>query len=497
MNAFENIPAELRVPACWVTWGVGDEGKIPRSPKPPHARASVSDLLTWGTLDEALAAMKAAGASGVGYVLADDSPYAVVDLDHVRDRQTGVIEERAMSIVTRLNSYTEISPSGTGLHIWVRGVLPPGGNRRPGIEMYARRRYMTVTGDRLDGTPHEIHDRGPELAALHRELFWTAPAAPPALSSAGAPSEQPIEDEAHEHEIPDDELLEKARASLHGEILQKLWDGDDCGFPSASEADHSFFLRLAFWTNKNVEQMERMALMSKRVRPKWSEPRNTSTWLEEELERAVRKCGPGYQAGTPASAENRYQATPQGTFCGRGGGPGARAQQLANFVATIAAEIVEDDGLETRRLYELRVEHRGQVTRFTVPAAELAALRWVADRLPASAIVYAGFGIRGHVEVAIRQLSDGTTTRRVLRHTGWTRTDREWGYAHAGGVIWRHGLRRDIEVQLSSPLERFDLPAPPTAEAARAAVRSHLDVWDLAPDDVSIPLARAAWRGNP
>lgn len=496
MKTFENIPAELKVPACWVIWGVAGEGKTPRSPRPPYTRASVADLLSWGTFDEAIAAIPAAAASGVGYVLADDSPYVAVDLDHCRDPATGAIEDWALKIVTALHSFTEISPSGTGLHIWVRAVLPAGGNRRGRIEMYSRRRYMTVTGVPLEGTPKDIQDRYPELAELHRATFWSAPP-PQSPSDPVAPTTETPADEADgEPELPDDELLEKARASAHGDLFAKLWAGDDLDFPSPSEADASFFLRLAFWTNGNVDQMERLARMSGRVRPKWGEPRNDADWLTEELERAAKKCGPGYRAGAPAYDGNRYQATPLGMFAGRAGGHGGRAQRLTNFVATISAEIVEDDGLETRRLYEVRVEHLGQLTRLAVPAADFAALRWVPEKLPATATIYAGYGVRGHVEVAIRQLSEAIATRRVLRHTGWARIGGDWGYAHAGGLVWRGGLRTDVEVQLAPPLERFVLPAPPTGSALASAIRAHLDWWDLGPAEVSIPLAAGIWRAT-
>jgi putative DNA primase/helicase len=63
------------------------------------------------------------------------SPYVGIDLDGCRDPQTGVIEPWALEVVRLLDSYTEVSPSGRGLHIWVRGFLPEGGNRRGQVEI--------------------------------------------------------------------------------------------------------------------------------------------------------------------------------------------------------------------------------------------------------------------------------------------------------------------------------------------------------------------------
>ncbi|MCI0340256.1 MAG: DUF927 domain-containing protein [Planctomycetales bacterium] len=491
----DKIPAELKAADRWVIWGSRGEGKVPRAPKPPYRNASVRDLLDWGSFADALAALVPAGATGVGFVMAEDCPYVVADLDHCRDPASGVIEDWALAIIARLNSYTEISPSGTGVHIWVRALLPPGGNRKGQIELYCRRRYMTVTGDHLVSSPTEIHDRGPEIAELHREVFWTSPPADPGSPSDRLADETPIgDDQEPVEEVPDDDLLEKALASAHGEIFRRLWDGQDAGFPSASEADASLFARLAFWCNANLSQMERLARRSARARPKWDEGRGTSTWLEAELDRAAKRCGPGYRAGAAAPGGNPYTATPEGLFWGSAGRPGSRPQRLTNFTAAITAEIIEDDGLEARRLYELQAEHMGQLTTFLVAALEFGSLRWVAERLPATATVFAGFGIRSHVEVAIRQLSYHPVQRRVLRHTGWTQVDGHWGYAHAGGLIWRDGLRRDVEVHLAPALERLDLPAPPAPEALRAAVRAHLDLWSLAPDEVSVTLAAAVWR---
>jgi primase-polymerase (primpol)-like protein len=56
-----------------------------------------------------------------------------------------------MDIALRIDSYTEVSPSGAGLRIWTPGVLPPGGRRKGYVEMYDGGRYLTVTGHRVRG----------------------------------------------------------------------------------------------------------------------------------------------------------------------------------------------------------------------------------------------------------------------------------------------------------------------------------------------------------
>lgn len=128
----------------------GKRTKVPYDAKTPGRRASATDRSTWALLGMARAA--AASADGIGFVLTDDDPYSVVDLDHVRDPHTGEIQPEARRIIDALDSYTELSPSGTGVHIWIVGTTPPGTRtRKSGIECYTRERYLTLTGVNLHG----------------------------------------------------------------------------------------------------------------------------------------------------------------------------------------------------------------------------------------------------------------------------------------------------------------------------------------------------------
>jgi putative DNA primase/helicase len=98
-------------------------------------------------------------------------PFCGVDLDACVDPKTDEIASWASEIVGELDSYTEFSPSGTGLHVLLRAELPPGGNRRARIEMYDRGRFFTVSGRRLGGTSHVLEERQEQLSALHDRLF--------------------------------------------------------------------------------------------------------------------------------------------------------------------------------------------------------------------------------------------------------------------------------------------------------------------------------------
>lgn len=141
----EAIPEELRPLPRWVNWHYREkQGKLTKVPLDPRngGAASCDDPTTWGTLEQALDRLSRGKVDGIGFQLG--APYVGIDLDKCRVPETGVIEPWAQEIIRTQNSYTEISPSGCGVHIWVSGTLPVGGRRKGRIEMYDAGRYLTV-----------------------------------------------------------------------------------------------------------------------------------------------------------------------------------------------------------------------------------------------------------------------------------------------------------------------------------------------------------------
>src|SRR5262249_28183257 len=138
---------------------------------------------TWGRFDDAVAAVRAGDGTGVGIALGGG--LAGVDLDHVRDAHTGLVDDAVMNIVRAIDSYTEVSPSGTGLHELAGGSLPAGLRRRGFIEMYDGGRFFTVTGRHVPGT---VDDRGTDRGAGGRPcaLRGGARGTPPAAAVPGA-----------------------------------------------------------------------------------------------------------------------------------------------------------------------------------------------------------------------------------------------------------------------------------------------------------------------
>ncbi len=251
-------PEELEPRPQWVTWRAeatpeGRPVKPPYRPSDPARRADVGDPATWGTYERAL---EASPEGRVGFVLTPGDPYAVADLDGCRDPGTGELEAWAREVVELLDSYTEISPSGKGLHVWVRGELP-GDRRRSGkLELYDRARYVTVTGEALPGYEGRgIAERGAQLAALYRRLFGEPEASPPSPEYS-ARTGPPV------GSAGDGELLGRA---MRVSWFPAVWGGDDSHYGGdPSKGDYWVCRALALY-GRDPAQIERLARSSPRA----------------------------------------------------------------------------------------------------------------------------------------------------------------------------------------------------------------------------------------
>ncbi len=116
--------------------------KIPHSARTGR-KSSSTDLMSWSTFEEALEAYEDGEYAGLGFVFSSADPYTGIDLDNCVD-ESGEISLWALEIVRYFDSYTELSATGSGLHIIVRGEIP---NRRKGdVEVYSAKRFFSVTG---------------------------------------------------------------------------------------------------------------------------------------------------------------------------------------------------------------------------------------------------------------------------------------------------------------------------------------------------------------
>ena len=169
-----DLPDALTTRAQWLCWRAEErDGKMTKIPIDPTAGefASTTDSDTWSDFETARdrVTSSSAAADGLGFVFTDDDPIVGVDLDDCRIPETGKTREFATDIIDRLDSFTEVSPSGTGYHVLVEGALPERRNRKDNIELYETARFFTVTGDHVDGTPTTVEAHEQSLRAIHQE----------------------------------------------------------------------------------------------------------------------------------------------------------------------------------------------------------------------------------------------------------------------------------------------------------------------------------------
>lgn len=261
-----NVPSELRDFKQFVMWRweliKGRRTKVPYTVDINKAKSN--DASTWTTFSEVQKCWVEDSAifAGIGWMFSPNDPYAGVDLDHSLN-DDGTIKPWAKEIVDKLNSYTEISPSGTGLKIWIKAKFPSKTGRAKrqylgisdaAVEMYNQGRLFAITGNIFDGH-NTIKEKTSELAELFKEIFGETQAEqePP------EPSEWDCiaPDQNQQAPATDDEVFQRAIRARNGDKLKALLDGNHPE-GTRSEIAQSIYSILAFWT-RNIDQIERLS----------------------------------------------------------------------------------------------------------------------------------------------------------------------------------------------------------------------------------------------
>lgn len=298
MNNFnhDNIPLDLRECPQWVAWDAEDRGadkpaKIPYSPATGN-RASSTNPNDWVGFDQAVAFASENNMAGVGFVFTVDDPYVGIDLDACLDPETGELHPEAREFVETFDTYTEISPSGTGLKMIGRGQKPDGARCKSAevgfkeIEVYDQSRYFTVTTNVFEEHT-DLRDVGDETSVLCETLLMPTP-------TSNACPQMP----ATPLTLDDNELLNRILNSQQGPAFGELWAGSlNAHGNDASSADFALACRLAFWTQKDPCQIERMMLQSGLNRPKWSTMRGDQTYLQYTIQKAIDQTDNVYDPG--------------------------------------------------------------------------------------------------------------------------------------------------------------------------------------------------------
>ena len=263
---FENVPDDLKSFQCWVT----RKGKTPFNPLTGEgAKAGVTS--TWTSFETAVNAYLNESYDGIGFEFSNNGIVGI-DLDHVRDKKTGLIKPEADQIVKKLNSYTEISPSGEGLHIFVYGNIPSSGRKhtKRGIEIYKDKRYFTVTGN-VYGDYCKMEHREREIMELYNELLPQAQAKQniPAATANNL-----------EHGLKCDK------------VLSALWNGERTTSDESSN-DMALMNKLAYWCDCDSERMRAAFLSSpyaEQKDQKHIKKLNRDDYLTRTAKKAIEDC---------------------------------------------------------------------------------------------------------------------------------------------------------------------------------------------------------------
>ncbi|MFN8495677.1 MAG: hypothetical protein U0350_49250 [Caldilineaceae bacterium] len=277
-----NVPEALRQLNQWVVWRM--EKRNDKPTKVPYAaqtgeKAKATEPATWSSFTNACQAYQTGQYTGLGFVFSDHDPYVGVDFDHCIEH--GTIKESVWHAIHQLDSYTEYSQSGTGLHVIVQGTLPASGRKsvQRGIEVYATARFFVMTGNHLPNTPRTIAAAQTALTTLYQDVFGATP-----LNSDAA---LPL---AEAHQSNDDQaLLARMFASEYGVQIQALWRGDITAYHGDhSAADLALCNYLAFWTNSDAQRMDQLFRQSRLMRDKWDrKARQGETYGQGTINRAI------------------------------------------------------------------------------------------------------------------------------------------------------------------------------------------------------------------
>jgi putative DNA primase/helicase len=309
INYYDAVPEELKQLPNWVGWKLtlSKDKKLTKLPYcTTNKLASSTNPATWLHYEDVFK-IPPSKDKGIGFVF-DGNGIVGIDLDHCYN--DGVISDEFSTILTALQTYTEISPSGTGLHLFIRCSEHPynRGRKRGDFEIYSRKRYFTITGVQLEGTPNEIIEYPVELV---RELC--APFLPPDEEDAC------IEDEEFEGmpstiihhpsstDLSDEDILGIISHSSNSHKFNMLYAGSVSEYGGdASRADLALASILAFYST-DANQIERIMRGSHLTRAKWDS--HKSYLRELTIGKAISDCHNHYERDMSALEHGSDVAT--------------------------------------------------------------------------------------------------------------------------------------------------------------------------------------------
>ncbi|MCK4270360.1 MAG: DUF3987 domain-containing protein [Methanogenium sp.] len=266
-HKYQGIPDELKEYNQWLLWRLENKRKIPLSVagrKTDPTRADMPFELVARVSQNSMF-------SGIGFSFQKHDPFVAIDYDHILDESGNIEDPEIEDEIQHLNSYTEISPSGTGLHVIVKGNRQDGwktGARKGCRELYFSGRYFTITGELYRESPTVIREIEEDLLTkIYKKVTSNTSSSVGELKTTPPPS------------IQDNEIISRLQTS---DVTKSLFAGDTTGYKSHSEADQALCNHIAFYT-REPEQIDRIFSQSGLYREKWNREGYKNTTIETAL----------------------------------------------------------------------------------------------------------------------------------------------------------------------------------------------------------------------
>lgn len=334
-GADDELLPTLKARDQWVCWTYeerdGDKTKPPIAPVDGQRYAKSNDPDTWGSYEDAVEYHDRddTDTEGVGFMLDEEGVVAGVDLDGCRHPDTGDLESWAEDIIDRLDTYAEVSPSQSGVRAFLLGFLPDGRNKQrqertidlpewvqeqknAEVELYDSVRYMTFTGDHLEGTPKDAEQRSDTLKEIHAEYVAEDDAADDENQAELDFSDTDDEttassddgDDGGRSEFENEFGTSLSKIREYDEKLDRLLTDLEPGYNlpnddnSASGYDHAAASKLYFWrfSARDIKRIMRRYRSRQKLK------------RDDYLERTIQNAAGGEQCDPPGNVTGEDEA---------------------------------------------------------------------------------------------------------------------------------------------------------------------------------------------
>jgi hypothetical protein len=286
------IPARMKETRRFVVWKFErDDGRWTKILYNPatHRKAASTDPNSWTDFETAWGVYATGRYDGLGFVLGDG--WAGVDLDDCRKPETGELLPWATGFVNDLDSYTEISPSGSGVKIFLLGKLPANkGKKADPVELYDHGRYFCLTGNPVDNHL-SVNERQEALETFYRQIEDRERELKPSKNGS---HKSPATNGVH-FELADQAIINLASRAKNAAKFKRLWAGDTGDHAGDdSRADSALCCILSFFT-RDAAQIDRLFRQSGLFREKWERPDYSQGTIARALELVTESYRPSRQ----------------------------------------------------------------------------------------------------------------------------------------------------------------------------------------------------------